>query len=215
MKRISLLFYFLTLYIGQVCGQNNADSTYAERERKLLDAVVYDYHLVKLGVFNFFAQDLDIIYENRLNLNFSAIIELDWNYGPYRSRYGIFPGLRYYYNLEERILRRYDKKGVKTSCLSGNYFEVDLGYQDLHGPDFEDLGMNGRYFAPTIKIGMQRRIRKHLFFDTWFGYQLPLPDPRPVDDRIISIGDLRFGFVFGIALDPTHRPHQPQDYQIQ
>ena len=206
MKHTLPVFLIYIAGITGVSAQYNADSAYVERERKLLDAVVYDYHLVKWGMFNMFAQDLDLVYERRVNLNFSYVFELDWNYGPYRGRYGFYPGLRYYYNLEERILRRYEKKGIKTSCMSGNYFEADLGFENRHGSDYSEYGLKGSFFAPTFKIGMQRRIKRHLFFDTWFGYQLPLPDPRPVDDRIIQVGNIRFGFLFGIALDPTHKP---------
>lgn len=177
------------------------DSLAAERERKLLEAVEYDYNVIKLDLVKTFVGGINIIYERRTNLNFSLMGEVDWNPTRYRKHLIVGAGLRYYYNLEYRILNRWEKKGLKTSCLSADYFQIDLRAGRKTGDFYEEWYIpTGGFLAPTIKIGFQRRVWKRCFFDLWGGYQVPIPDRRAKDDRIIPFGVLVGGFIFGIGI---------------
>jgi len=188
------------LFMSAFAAAQDADSAAAERERKLLEAVQYDYNVIKADLIRAFVGGIGIVYERRTNLNVSFLGELDWNPTAYRKRFILGAGVRYYYNLEYRILKRWEK-GKKTSCLSADYFELDLRCGRKTGEYYEELYIpTGGFFAPVVKIGFQRRLGKRCFFDLWGGYQIPLPDRRPKDDRIMPFGTFTGGFMFGVGI---------------
>ena len=203
MIRKALLFCFtcFVLFPSEIKAQET-DSLAAERERELLEAVEYDYNIIKLDLFKTFVGGIDIIYERRANLNISLLGEMDWNLTSVRKHFIMGAGIRYYYNLEYRILHRWEKKNKKTSCLSADYFQFDLRAGNRTGEYYDDESLipRGSFFAPTIKIGFQRKVWKHCFYDLWFGYGIPIPDRRPKDSRIIYVGQIQGGFIFGIGI---------------
>ncbi len=190
--------FILLLFVLPASSQES-DSAYAEREARLLEAVKYRYNIFKFDVCKTFVGGVDLIYERRANLNISYIGDLYWNFGESYKGFYATAGLRYYYNLEKRILERYEKKGEQTSCMSGNYFQADLCFFNKAGEIHKDDGVDGPGIAPGIRIGVQRKLGRIFYWDYWFGYQLPFPDRRPVDDRILNTGTLRIGFAFGIG----------------
>ncbi|TND08475.1 MAG: hypothetical protein FD123_2271 [Bacteroidetes bacterium] len=192
-------FVFSALFFlaGAVSAQDN-DSLELERERKLLEGVTYDYNVIKFNIANTFVGGINPIYERRTNLNISCLADVDWNFNKERRHQEIALGVRYYYNLEQRILDNLENKNRKTSCLAANYFQGDILVGHYIGTRYWEEELNGWSFGPMLKVGMQRKFWKYCFWDGWIGYTTPLPDRRPKDDRIIRFGTFRFGFVFGI-----------------
>lgn len=194
--RVRCLLVFFCLCSQAAVAQQN-DSLEMERERLLLEGVEYDYNVFKFNLANFFVGGINPVYERRANLNISYLADLDWNFGDRRRHQELAVGIRYYYNLERRILLRLAENGEKTSCLSANYFQFDLFAGHYIGTNYWEEQLNGWSFGPMLKVGMQRKFWKRCFWDGWVGYVIPVPDRRPKDDRIIQFGSFRFGLLFG------------------
>lgn len=137
---------------------------YSDRDVKLLKGVEYRYGMFKLNVANLMFKSLDVAYERRINMNFSAVIRSNLSYGWDRKGYGLSAGARYYLNLERRILKRYDE-GKTTPCFNATYAQVDFMLVNRTGPDFVDNKTNGFSAGPSLVFGMQRRFWKYCYFD--------------------------------------------------
>ncbi len=186
-KKVFLLVVFLFSLI--LSKSQNYDSLFAARERILLAGVDYHRALIKWNFFRVFSNKMDVGFEKKVNLNFSMISNLIFDYDPSRGAVHGFYGYRYYYNLEDRITRRWMREKSKTSCFSADYFEADYGLGWNYGPwdEVEDGLPPGIITGPTLKIGSQRKIAKHFFMDVNFGYNLIFN----VKGR--AIAELKFG----------------------
>lgn len=187
MKKQLFFFFFLILFSKTFC--QNYDSLFAERERILLSGVDYHRALIKWDFFRIFNNRLDIGVEKKVNLNFSMIGEIVYDFDPARGAVqGVF-GYRYYYNLEDRISRRWIREKSKTSCFSADYFEADYSLGWNYGPwDLIEDGLPpGIITGPTLKIGSQRRLAKHFFMDANIGYNVIIN----VRGRVVA--ELKFG----------------------
>jgi len=182
-------------------SQRVVDSLYQVRKNELLEAVIYDYNLIKMDLAGLAVGSFNFSYERRHNLNFSFLGDLSFNPTRNRKGWGASAGIRYYYNLEKHILDNWHKYKQKTSCLEGDYFQTDLAFFNRKGEVYQISQQNGVYVAPVFKVGRQKADKKNRFFyDAWIGYQIPLPDPRPIDARgLITFGMLRFGFSMGFS----------------
>ena len=171
-KKIVLLFILISLIF--VARAQNYDSLFAARERILLAGVDYHRALIKWNFFRLFDNKMDLGFEKKVNLNFSMITQLIYDYDPSRGGIQGFWGYRYYYNLEDRIARRWNREKSKTSCFSADYFEADYGLGWNYGPwnEMEDGLPPGIITGPTLKIGSQRKFGNHFFVDVNFGYNL-------------------------------------------
>jgi hypothetical protein len=173
-KRFLLFLFFLLS--GKIFSQNY-DSLFAERERIILAGVEYRHSMIRWDLSKLMQHKLDVSYERKMNLNLSWVARLTWDYKPISG--GLFPnaGIRYYYNLEERIMKRWTKRGEKTSSFSADYFQADLtagynwGYSDQTILEVQTYP-KGIAIGPALKIGTQRNITKHLFYDFYLGGQI-------------------------------------------
>lgn len=196
-----LLLVFLLSTLAKAQHQTVEDSLYEVRKQELTDAVNYDYDVIKIDAFGLLYGNVNFIYEHRQNLNFSYIGDFYFNYRPPLKGLGLSGGLRYYFDLEKRILDNWHKKKIKTSCLAGDYFQLDAGIYNHYGSNYHENHTNGIYVAPTLKLGMQRASKSNrIFWEAWVGYQVPWPDNRPYDDRIIKFGLFKFGFALGLGI---------------
>ena len=200
-KALLLLVLFCSA-ISKLKSQTlNYDSLFAEREKIILAGVDYRHYMIHWDALRLSRSMLDISLERKMNLNLSWIARMTWNYSMKRG--GLYPnvGIRYYYNLEERIMKRWQRSGLKTSCFSADYFQADftMGYNwgyKYQGDALPNQNQNnnnnnnggnlpyqkGLNIGPALKIGTQRPLfRKstfglskyeHFFYDAFIGCQI-------------------------------------------
>lgn len=159
--------YIVVAIVGIITSRAHAQSDhfgYSDRDVKLLKGVEYRYGMLKLNVANLMLKSLDVAYERRINMNFSAVIRSNLSYGWDRKGYGLSAGARYYLNLERRILKRLEQ-GKTTPCFNATYAQVDFMLVKRTGPVFIDNNTNGLSAGPALVFGMQRRFWKYCYFD--------------------------------------------------
>ncbi len=170
--------FFLCVFLATITARSqNYDSLFAERERILLAGVDYQRGMIKWDFTRAFMQTLDVLGEKKINLNFSWTAQFIYNFNPDRGGVQGNVGLRYYYNLEERIIKRWTRSQKKTSCFSADYFEADYGVGWNYGPwDTEEPDPDplppGIITGPTLKMGTQRALNKYFFYDLNVGYNV-------------------------------------------
>jgi hypothetical protein len=170
------VFFCAYLATTQLRAQNY-DSLFAERERILLAGVDYQRGMIKWDFARAFNNIFDVQGEKKINLNFSWTAQFIYNYNSDQGGVQGNVGLRYYYNLEERIIKRWTRKQKKTSCFSADYFEADYGVGWNYGPWNTDAFDNdplppGIITGPTLKMGTQRSLNKYFFYDLNVGYNV-------------------------------------------
>ena len=79
-KKVFLLVVFLFSLI--LSKSQNYDSLFAARERILLAGVDYHRALIKWNFFRVFSNKMDVGFEKKVNLNFSMISNLIFDYDP-------------------------------------------------------------------------------------------------------------------------------------
>src|SRR4051812_29825891 len=170
------LLVFLLLFGNNKLFSQNTDSLFAEREKIILQGVDYTRGMFHWNFLRSFNSKIDAGYEKRINLNFSAMSNIVWDFTKQHGGLIGSGGVRYYYNLESRIIKRWKKKQVKTSCFSADYFEADLNVGGNWGTQFPDKNdvPPGIIVGPTLKVGMQRKLWKFVFIDGFLGYNFIL-----------------------------------------
>jgi hypothetical protein len=181
MKKFGLILLLIfTILCKNKSVAQNYDSLFAAREKILLAGVDYHRAVVKWNFFNLAQSRFDVSGELKMNLNFSWTARVLYDFNPDKGGFSGEGGIRYYYNLEDRITKHWLKREQKTSCFSADYFEADYSLGWNYGPwntnPFEDGDElpPGIITGPTLKMGTQRKIRRHFFYDAYAGYNLVL-----------------------------------------
>ncbi|MBC7864491.1 MAG: hypothetical protein IAF38_16065 [Bacteroidia bacterium] len=168
-----VLFFLVFLSSGKFFAQNY-DSLFSAREKIILEGVDYRNAMIRWNFTNLGDTKLDVSYERKMNLNLSWVGGVVWDFS--KEKGGIYPNaaIRYYYNLEERIINRWTKKNKKTSAFSADYFEGDLraGYNYGYKEQPDNSYPHGIVIGPALKIGTQRNIGKHFYYDAFLGYRI-------------------------------------------
>lgn len=175
--RYKSLFFVLFFVNTCLAAEVNSSDLPEDKEKKILDWVDYRYNVYKINVIKCFT-GIDVTYERRVNVNFSLTGNLDWRGQKDRQSILLMPGIRYYYNLEKRILRNAEKNQLKTSCISADYFEFNFLLGSGYGKAYDEYNYrtNGGYVGTMLRAGRQRIFWKYCYYDIWLGYRVLYPD---------------------------------------
>ena len=171
-KELILKKYFLILFIvihslaiSQTGNVNNSDP-----ELQLLRQIDFYKNYYKLSLFGI-RKELHLSYERRFNLNFSGVSDLYLNYagGDERNDYQqLSSGIRYYRNLQDRILM--DKNKIH-SCINAGYLETDFVIRSKpYDPKIfwyprGNGNENGAYAGLHFKLGIQKQFKQFFYYD--------------------------------------------------
>ncbi|MEO1049064.1 MAG: hypothetical protein AAFX87_00445 [Bacteroidota bacterium] len=128
-----------------------------------------------------------LTYERKFKPEWSWLVHTGWqgNRGTGEIRDVLFRGgVRYYYNLDKRIL-----KGKSANNFSANYVSIDPVYQVR--PQDDDTSV-----SVLLLYGLQRRLGKYGYLDLNFGFQGNIKSYPDVNDSIEVIVEFEIGIAF-------------------